>query len=300
MASQELKTVVELLRAAPPIPENASVEQMRAGMEQMTAAADLPEGVRYEAVDAGGVEAEWAIADDARDDHAVLYLHGGGYVIGSVRTHRGIAGRLSRAARASVLSVDYRLAPENPHPAAVDDAVAAFDFLLGGKVDAGRAAIAGDSAGGGLTAAALIALRDAGKSLPAAGVLISPWLDLTLSGDSMDGKAAEDPMVQRDGLQKMADAYVAAGDAKAPTVSPLFADLSNLPPMLVHVGTAETLLDDSTRFADSARAAGVDVDLGVWDDMVHVWHAFAPLLPEANRAIDEIADYLNKRWASVP
>ncbi len=296
MPSDELKVVVDLLRSAPPIPEDATVEQMRAGMEQMTAAAALPEGVEYEAVDAGGVAAEWAVADNARDDHAILYLHGGGYVIGSVRTHRGITGRLSRAAAARVLSVDYRLAPEHPHPAAVDDAVAAYAHLLGGDIAAERSAIAGDSAGGGLTAATLIALRDAGAASPAAGVLISPWLDLTLSGDSMSGKSAEDPMVQRDGLQKMADAYVAGGDPAGATVSPLFADLSGLPPMLVHVGTAETLLDDSTRFASRAEQAGVDVQLAVWEDMIHVWHAFAPLLPEANQAIDEIGAYLENRW----
>jgi len=296
MASDELKVVVDLLRSAPPIPEDATVEQMRAGMEQMTAAAALPEGVEYEAVDAGGVAAEWAVADNARDDHAILYLHGGGYVIGSVRTHRGITGRLSRAAAARVLSVDYRLAPEHPHPAAVDDAVAAYGHLLGGGIAPERSAIAGDSAGGGLTAATLIALRDAGAASPAAGVLISPWLDLTLSGDSMSGKSAEDPMVQRDGLQKMADAYVAGGDPEGATVSPLFADLSGLPPMLVHVGTAETLLDDSTRFASRAEQAGAAVQLGVWEDMIHVWHAFAPLLPEANQAIDEIGAYLEDRW----
>ena len=295
MASEELKGVLELLRAAPPLPVGASIEQMRAGMEQMTAMAPLPEAVTYEAVDAGGVPAEWAVAANAREDRSILYLHGGGYVIGSVRTHRQIVGNLSRAAAAKVLSVDYRLAPENPHPAAVEDATAAYRHLLESVEPAG-AAIAGDSAGGGLTAAALIALREAGDPLPAAGVLISPWLDLTNSGESMQSKADVDPMVQREGLQAMVAAYAAGSDVKAPTVSPLFADLAGLPPLLIHVGTAEVLLDDSTRFAQAARAAGVDVDLEVWDEMIHVWHAFATVLPEAREAIDRIGQYLTQRW----
>lgn len=296
MASNELEFVLQLLRGAPPLPKDASIDQLRAGMEQLTAASPLSEDVVYEAVDAGGVPAEWAVAANARADRAVLYLHGGGYVIGSVRTHRVLVGDLSRAAAAKVLSVDYRLAPEHPHPAAVDDATAAYRYLLR-SVDAPATAIAGDSAGGGLTAAALIALRDAKAPLPAAGVMISPWLDLTLSGESMTSRADADPMVQRDGLQKMADAYVASGDAMAPTVSPLFADLAGLPPLLIHVGTAETLLDDSTRFAERARAAGVDVDLDVWDDMIHVWHAFATVLPEGRQAIDRIGEYLQARWS---
>jgi acetyl esterase/lipase len=295
MASKELEDVLQLLRAMPPIPPDASIEQMRAGMEEMTTAAPLPEGVEYQEVEVEGVPAEWAVAPNARDDRAVLYLHGGGYVIGSIRTHRQLVGNLSAAAEAKVLSLDYRLAPEHPHPAAVDDAVAAYRHLLG-AFDPPRTAIAGDSAGGGLTAATLVALREAGVPLPAAAVLISPWLDLTLSGASMESKAAEDPMVQRDGLQKMADAYVAGTDAKAPTVSPLFADLAGLPPMLLHVGTAETLLDDSTRFADKARAAGIAVDLEVWDDMIHVWHAFSLVLPEARQATDRIGEYLKERW----
>lgn len=296
MASEELKAVVELLRSAPPLPPGASVEKMRAGMEQMTAMAPLPEDVTYEAVDAGGVPAEWAVAPNARDDRAILYLHGGGYVIGSVRTHRQLVGNLSRAAAARVLSVDYRLAPEHPHPAAVEDATAAYRHLLE-SVEPSATAIAGDSAGGGLTAATLIALRESAAPLPAAGVLISPWLDLTQSGESMTSRAAEDPMVQRDGLKMMADAYVAGADPRAPTVSPLFAELAGLPPLLLHVGTAETLLDDSTRFAERARAAGVDVDLDVWDEMIHVWHAFATVLPEAREAIDRIGRYLTARWS---
>jgi len=297
MPSDELQFVVQMLRSEPPLSADATVDELRAGMERMTSQAPLADDVAYEAVNAGGVPAEWALASNARDDRVVLYLHGGGYVIGSVRTHRSITGNISRAAAARVLSVDYRLAPEHPHPAAVEDAVAAYRHLLDQSIDPGRIAIAGDSAGGGLTAATLIALRDAGEPTPACGVLISPWLDLTQSGESMVSKSALDPMVQSASLQKMADAYAATSGPRAATVSPLFADLDRLPPLLVQVGTAETLLDDSTRFTERARAAGVDVELEVWDDMIHVWHAFAIILPEARQATERIGHYLQQRWS---
>jgi len=296
MASQELQGVIELLRSAPPIPRDASPIQMRAAMESMTGMMPLPEDVRYQPVDAGGVAAEWTVAPGARDDCVIVYLHGGGYVIGSIKTHRQLTADLSRAAGARVLSVDYRLAPEDPHPAAVEDASAAYGFVLAQGVDPRRAAIAGDSAGGGLTAATLLALRDREVALPAAGVCISPWLDLTLSGESIASKAEEDPLVPQEGLQTMADAYVGGADPRSPLISPLFAELAGLPPLLVQVGTAEILLDDSTRFAERARAAGVDVNLEVWDDMIHVWHAFAAVLPEGRQAIERIGEFLNQRW----
>jgi acetyl esterase/lipase len=291
----EIKLVVDMLRANPPV-AGADVLSMRVGMEAMTGMAPLPPEVRFDAVDAGGVPAEWTRAPGALDEHVVLYLHGGGYVMGSVATHRGLVAGISQAALARALSVDYRLAPEYAYPAAVDDAVRAYHFLLAQGVAPTKIAIAGDSAGGGLTLATLLALRDAGDPLPAAGVCISPWADLTQSGASMTGKAAVDPMVNREVLQKMADAYLAGGDAKAATASPCFADLSGLPPLLVQVGTAETLLDDSRSLARRAKAAGVDVVLEEWEEMIHVWHAFALLLPEGRQAIERIGEYLRERW----
>jgi monoterpene epsilon-lactone hydrolase len=194
-----------------------------------------------------------------------------------------------------VLSVDYRLAPEHPHPAAVEDATAAYRFLLDTGISPGNLAIGGDSAGGGLTVACLIALRDAGLPLPAAGVCISPWVDLTQSGESMDSKADEDPMVSREALQVMANAYLGGGDPKEATASPLFADLAGLPPLLIQVGTAETLLDDATRLAERAKSQGVDVTLEAWEEMIHVWHAFAVLLPEGRQAIERIGEFLSER-----
>ena len=293
MASAELQMVIDLLRAGP-IPRDATFVEQRQGMENLTAMAPLPEDVSFTPLEVGGRRAEWVAAPGASEDEVLLYLHGGGYCIGSIATHRMLTAELSRAAGVRVLLLDYRLAPEHPFPAAVDDAVAAYRFLLDSGLDRRRLAIAGDSAGGGLTAATLLALRDKDVPLPAAAALLSPWLDLALSGESMDGKAEADPIVQREPLQRMADAYLGSADARTPLASPLFADLRHLPPLLVHVGTAETLLDDSRRFAERAEAAGVDVTLEVWDDMVHVWHAFGFILPEARDANARIGRFLRQ------
>jgi acetyl esterase/lipase len=268
---------------------------MREGMAAAMTGFVPPADVRYEAVDAGGVPAEWTTAPGARADRALVYLHGGGYCLGSVATHRGLVGRLSRTARLRVLSVDYRLAPEHPHPAAVEDAVAAVRFAYSTGLAPSRVAIGGDSAGGGLALAALLALRDAGLPLPAAGVCISPWTDLSGSGDSVRTRAELDPLVDAGDLQRLAAAYLAGRDARTPLASPLFADLRGLPPLLVHVGTAEILLDDATALAERARDLGVPVELEVWDDMIHVWHAFADVLPEGAQAIEAIASFLEKR-----
>ena len=216
-------------------------------------------------------------------------------MICSIGTHRGLCTRLSRAAGARVLNVDYRLAPEHPYPAAVDDALAVYRAVLADGVDPARIAIGGDSAGGGLTLATLVALRDAGDPLPAAGVCISPWTDLSLSGESIRTKAAEDPLIQPSQLAWMAGLYLGDADPKAPTASPLFANLSGLPPLLVHVGTAEILLDDATLLAERAREAGVDVTLEAWEEMIHTWHNFADLLPEGREAIEGIGKYLRAR-----
>jgi monoterpene epsilon-lactone hydrolase len=232
------------------------------------------------------IGAEWLEPPAAREGAALLYLHGGGYVIGSPRSHRHLAAALAKATGAATLLPDYRLAPEHPFPAAVEDAVAAYRWLLDRGAAAPRVVIAGDSAGGGLTVATLVALRDRGLPPPADGVCISPWVDLTCGGASYGEKAASDPIVTREGVTEMARAYLGATDPRAPLASPLFADLAGLPPLLVQVGSEEVLLDDAVGLAEQARAAGVAATLEIWPDMIHVWHWFFPMLDEGQRAIE--------------
>jgi epsilon-lactone hydrolase len=296
MASAEHQALVEILRNQPVL-GGATIQDKRAGMESMAGGAPLPEGTVVEPVDAGGVPAEW-VSYEGSGDGVVLYLHGGGYCIGSVGTHRALAARVAQASRTRVLNLDYRLAPEHPHPAAVEDAVTAYRWLLGSGVDPAQAVVGGDSAGGGLVVATLLALRDGGDPLPAAGFCLSPWVDLECAGQTFTTKADVDPMCTKEGLDEMAAAYAGDHDLRHPLVSPLHADLSGLPALLIHVGTAEVLLDDSVHLAERARAAGVDVRLEAWDDLVHVFQAFAPMVPEAVEAIEGIGRFVQERLGS--
>jgi acetyl esterase/lipase len=245
-------------------------------------------------VDAGGVPAEWITTPEAVDERVIYYLHGGGYIMGSINTHREMISRLSRAAGGRALAIDYRLAPENPFPAAVEDSTGAYRWLLSTGVDPARLVIAGESAGGGLTVATLVALRDAGDALPTAAVCLSPWVDLECLGESMTTKAEIDPMAHREDILELAEAYLGDTHPRTPLAAPLYADLRGLPPLLIQVGTAEVLLDDSTRLAERARSAGVDVILEPWDDMFHMWHFFAAMLPEGQQAIDRIGEFIRK------
>ncbi|MGH7778584.1 MAG: alpha/beta hydrolase [Candidatus Binataceae bacterium] len=296
MSKQQLDSLIQMLRAQP-IDADASIEKTRAGFEQMTVMLPVEKDVKCEPVSAGGVKAEWVSAPGADANRAILYLHGGGYVIGSIKTHRALAGRISRASKARVLLIDYRLAPEHPFPAAVEDSIIAYRYLLEQGTRPGRLAIAGDSAGGGLTIAALVAIKDAKLPMPAAGVGLSPWVDLEGIGDSMTTKSKADPIVQRDGLVQMAAAYLGGKDPHSALAAPLYADLSGLPPLLLQVGTAETLLDDSTRLAERARKSGVNVTLEPWENMIHVWQMFAPMLDEGQQAIDKIGAFVLKHTA---
>lgn len=293
MASAALGDIITLLTSRPQ-PENPTPEEMRVGIELLCSKFPASETVQTEAVDADGVAAEWVLAAGITPQHVIMYLHGGGYVIGSPTTHRGLAERLSRVAAARVLVVDYRLAPEHPFPAAVDDATAAYRWLLRKGTPTGTIAIAGDSAGGGLTVATLVALRDAGVPLPAAGVCESPWVDMEGLGESITSRAHRDPMVQKDRLLRFATWYLGGVDPRTPLAAPLYADLTGLPPLLIQVGTAETLYDDATRLAETARAAGVDVTFEPWDEMIHVWHLFAAALPEGQQAIERIGAFVQK------
>ena len=275
-----------------------SLAAQREKFEDDAARMPVNPGARHRAVDAGGVPGEWLEPDGTGPDApVVLYFHGGGYVMGSVNTIRPLAANLAVAAGARVLTVGYRLAPEHPFPAAVDDAVAAWRWLLDGGADPSAVAFAGDSAGGGLTVAALLAARDQGLDLPAAGVCISPWVDLTLLSESYDRNAATDPDVERWRLEEMARLYLAGADPATPLASPVCADLAGLPPLLVHAGTAELLEDDAVLLASVARTAGVPVTLELYRDMIHVWHAYAPGLPEGTAGIERIAAWLAERWS---
>lgn len=300
MRSEALEGIVTMLRSTAEQRGDAAmtVEEWRAAYDGLGQLMPLAGGTEVTAVDAGGVPAEWVVTPEADAGRTIVYFHGGGYCIGSVLGHRAMLSHLAAAARARVLSVGYRLAPEDPHPAALDDAVRAYLWAIAsGGADPARTVIGGDSAGGGLTVAALVALRDAGDPLPAAGVCLSPWVDLTQSGATITSKADEDPMVRAEDLARWADAYRAERTGSDPAISPLFADLAGLPPLLIDVGTAEVLLDDARRLANRARGAGVEVTLTVAEDMLHVWHFFAGAVPEADDAIARVGAFIAKEAA---
>jgi acetyl esterase/lipase len=298
MPSEHLEQVINAIKSAPGR-DGATIEERRAAMEAVTVMFPVSEDVTCQPVDAAGVPAEWISAPGVDPHRVIFYLHGGGYAIGSINTHREMVSRLSGAAAARALSVGYRLAPEHPFPAAVEDATAAYRWLLSTGAEPSRIIIAGDSAGGGLTVATLVALRDAGDPLPAAAVCLSPWVDMEGLGDSMTSKADLDPMIQRETLLEGAKAYLGGADPRTPLAAPIHADLAGLPPMLIQVGTAETLLDDSVRLAARAKSAGVDVTLEPWDDMIHVWQFFAALLPEGRQAVDRIGEFVRQHTGTA-
>jgi epsilon-lactone hydrolase len=248
--------------------------------------------VGVEPVTANGVKAEWTATPNDLRDAALLYLHGGGYVIGSLDSHRHLAAEAGRAAGIAALALDYRLAPEHPFPAAVDDALAGYRFLLGRGISPGRVALAGDSAGGGLVVAAMLAIRDAGLPQPACGWCISPWVDMEAIGETMTSKAAADPTVQRAGLLDMAKMYLRGADPRSPLAAPIYGDLSGLAPLMIQVGACETLLDDALRLAKIGGAADVRVDLQIWPEMIHVWQLFHPELKAGRQAIEAGGAYV--------
>lgn len=296
MTVQELNSIVELLTSRPQ-PENPPPAEMRARFDKLATFLPTPGDVRVETVDAAGVPAEWVSAPGADERRTIFYLHGGGYVIGSPATHRTLAYNLSKAAQARVLLVDYRLAPEHPFPAAVDDAVTAWQWLLEQGADVKRTAIAGDSAGGGLTVATLVALRDRGLALPVCAVPISPWVDLEGLGETMTTLHDADPMVKQPGLGRMATFYLDGANPRDPLAAPLYADLKGLPPLLIQVGTRETLLDDARRLQRKALADGVTSTLEEAGGMIHVWHLFAPMLSEGREAIERAGRFIRTHAA---
>lgn len=294
MSAYELEALIKMLRsggpdlAAPPV-------QARENFEAMLAGIPVPEDVSFENATIGGVPGRWSTPPEALAGRVLLYLHGGAYVVGSSLGYRALSSALARSTRARGLTLDYRLSPENPFPAAVDDAVAAYRALLAHGVSPGSIAIAGDSAGGGLTVAMLIAARDAKLPMPAAALAISPWADMACAGASYSTKAAQDPSLNRDGLLAMAALYLNGASPQSELASPVYANLTGLPPLLIQVGSAEVLLDDSVRLAARAAEADVAVQLEVWPGMPHVWHAFAHQLSEGRDAIRAAGAFLASR-----
>jgi acetyl esterase/lipase len=295
MSQQQLDKLLKIFERQPPL-GTVTIAEERRNLDEGGARFKVPADVTLTPVDVDGIRGEWLAAPGARADRAVLYLHGGGYAIGSITSHRYLMQNISRHSGARTLGIEYRLAPEHPFPAAVDDATQAYRWLLAQGFAPGRIAIAGDSAGGGLTLATLVNLRDLGVPLPAGGVLISPWADLTGTAGAVTSRAASDPMVKPDGLFRLAGEYLKGTDARHPLASPVFADLTGLPPLLIHVGGREILYDDAVTVAANARKVGVQADLVDEPALFHVWHAFAPMLDEGQRAVEQIGGWLQGRF----
>lgn len=293
MSLSQLEQIITQLREQP-LFENLEIEELRAKYEEVATSFPTPTNAIIERVDALGVSGQSILAPGASELATIVYLHGGGYAMGSLNTHRTLAYNLSQASGFQVLQVDYRLAPEHPFPAALQDLVTTIKWLRQNGLPINRIGMAGDSAGGGLALATCLVLRDAGEELPAAVVCISPWTDLAGRGESMQSKASVDPLISSSMTEYFSNLYLEDEDACHPLASPLYADLSGLPPLLFQVGSDEILLDDSTRFIAKAEEARVEVELKVWEKMIHVWHLFAPILAEGQEAIAEAASFLQK------
>lgn len=290
MSTNEIEALVAQLKANP---LGGSLDEMRAQFDGM--ASEVAADVDVKTVDAGGVPCELHTPPGADTQRIIMYVHGGGYVIGSLNSHRAVVAELARAAGCQALAVDYRLAPEHVYPAAVDDSICAYLWLLSNGYAADKIVIAGDSAGGGLTVGILLALREGKHAMPAAGVCISPWIDLEATGESYQSRKDIDPMVSYDLIAPMGKVYIGDGDIKSPTASPIHADLTGLPPLLIQVGSAETLFSDADTLAKNAKAAGVEATFEEWPNMIHVWHLFFQQLADGRKAISRIGEFVKEK-----
>lgn len=278
-----------------------TIDDVVAFRQKMDEAGDLggriPNKVRIVPQTINDIPCEWVTTDDTDQNRVVLYLHGGGYVFGSPTSHRGLAWRLAEETGARVLMVDYRLAPEHPFPAALEDATQCYRWLLEEGFDTNSIAIGGDSAGGGLALATLVNMKNLGLDLPACGILLSPWLDLSDSGKSVESNADNDAMLTPKALNIMAKHYLGELDRTAPLASPLFADLSGLPPLLIHVGSGEILLSDAESCTAKIKEANGEVSLKIWPNMPHVFQVLASRIPEGKVAIKELANFVTGHMA---
>src|ERR1700716_1448655 len=292
MSQSEIDAVRALLGSKP---RPVGWTQRRQRIEEVGSVWPAADDVKREPVDIGGLPGEWSMAPGSDASHVLLFFHGGGYCSGSILSHRRLVTEAGRAARARTLAVGYRLAPEHPFPAALDDAFAAWNFLRTSGIAAEHVVVGGDSAGGGLTIALINRLRDAGERIPGCAWLLSPWTDLTLSGETLVTKDAVDPIIHQAYLAELVEAYVPSDiDRKDPRVSPLYADLKGFPPTLIQVGACETLLEDSARFAAAAGAANVAVTLEVWPDMIHAWPMWNAHLEPGRRALANFGEFIRR------
>lgn len=286
----EIEAIRTLLRSKP---RPTGWSDRRERLDEVGSVWPVADDVKLVPIDLAGVAAEWSSVRGSDASRVLLFFHGGGYCSGSLRSHRRMVSEAGRAANVRTLAIAYRLAPEHPYPAALDDAHSAWQFLRQAGIAAAHIAVGGDSAGGGLTAALIDRLKAAGEELPGCAWLVSPWVDLTMSGVTIMSKDAVDPLIHKAYLEELAAAYVPAGmDRNDPSVSPLFGDLRGFPPCLIQVGSAETLLADATRFAAAAGAADVRVKLEVWPHMIHAWHLWNAHLEAGRRALANAGDFI--------
>ena len=269
--------------------------ERRGRLDEVGSIWPVADDIKLEQVEFDRLTAEWSMAPESDASHVLLFFHGGGYCSGSILSHRRLVTEAGRAAGVRTLAVAYRLAPENPFPAALEDAATAWRYLLDQGFAAKTIAVGGDSAGGGLTVALMNRLRDAQAAMPACGWLISPWTDLTMSGATLARNDARDPLIHEGYLAELANAYAPASiDRKDPRISPLFADLKGLPPLLVQVGSAETLLADATRFVAAAGEADVAVTLEIWPHMIHAWQLWNAHLEPGRQALAEAGAFIRR------
>jgi acetyl esterase/lipase len=295
---EQRETLDAILRQSA-FPVGSDVKEQRRLLRELLSAQPLPAGVTVTAATLGGVPTAEITVDGVEPRHVVLYFHGGVYVMGDAFLAAGLAAQVGRRTQAKVISVDYRLAPEHPYPAAVDDALAAYEALLRNGTAPSDIAFAGESAGGGLAIATLVNARDHGLPLPAAALVMSPYADLTLTGTTMEAKGKADPLLSREALQARVPDYTSGQDAALGLISPVFADLSGLPPLIIQAGTHEVLLDDAVRLAQQAATADVEVTLEITPGVPHVFQAYYPILDEAGTALDRAGQFLSARLAGA-
>ncbi|MFC0400046.1 alpha/beta hydrolase [Paraburkholderia rhizosphaerae] len=289
MANPQIEAIREWLASKP---RPTVLAERRARLLSLVDRYTVPSDVQIDAVDASGVPAEWTLTPVADPKQVVLFLHGGAYISGGIATHRHMVAQIGRVARTRTLALDYRLAPEHPFPAALEDALTGYRFLLSQGYEPANIVLAGESAGGGLALAMLVSLRQIGADLPACAWLSSPWTDLDMSGESMESKATVDPLIQKPYLLEAAGAYLNGAAPRTPLASPLYADLSGLPPMLIQVGTAETLLDDSVRLARRVAQADGRVVLDIWPEMIHAWSLFYQQLDAGQQSLEAMGAFV--------